>query len=67
MNGTPSNERLSAWLDDELPLDERAEVEKLLAESPELRQELDELQRLSPFGASSEQRSEMDEQQVGIW
>ena len=47
MNGTPSNERLSAWLDDELPLDERAEVEKLLAESPELRQELDELQRLS--------------------
>lgn len=47
MNGTPSNERLSAWLDDELPLDERAEVEKLLAESPELRQELNELQRLS--------------------
>lgn len=47
MNGTPSNERLSAWLDDELPLDERAEVEKLLAESPELRQELDEMQRLS--------------------
>ena len=43
MNGTPSNERL----DNELPLDERAEVEKLLAESPELRQELDELQRLS--------------------
>ncbi|MGZ0172684.1 MAG: anti-sigma factor family protein [Planctomycetales bacterium] len=47
MNGTPSNERLSAWLDDELSLDERAEVEKLLAKSPELRQELDELQRLS--------------------
>jgi hypothetical protein len=47
MNGTPSNERLSAWLDDELPLDERAEVEKLLAESPELRQEVDELRRLS--------------------
>ncbi|MGZ0164144.1 MAG: anti-sigma factor family protein [Planctomycetales bacterium] len=47
MNGTPSNEKLSAWLDDELPLDERAEVEKLLAESPELRQELEELQRLS--------------------
>ena len=47
MNGTPSNERMSAWLDDELSLDERAEVEKMLAESPELRQELDELQRLS--------------------
>ena len=47
MNGTPSNERLTAWLDDELPLNERAEVEKLLAESPELRQELNELQRLS--------------------
>lgn len=47
MNGTPSNEKLSAWLDDELSLDERAEVEKLLAESPELRQELEELQRLS--------------------
>lgn len=47
MNGTPSNERMSAWLDDELSLGERAEVEKLLAESPELRQELDELQRLS--------------------
>ena len=40
MNGTPSNEKLSAWLDDELPLDERAEVEKLLAESPSLREEL---------------------------
>ncbi|NQV26643.1 MAG: hypothetical protein HQ518_19995 [Rhodopirellula sp.] len=47
MNGTPSHEKLSAWLDDELTLDERAEVEKLLAESPELRQELNELQRLS--------------------
>ena len=47
MNGTPSNERMSAWLDDELPLDERAEVEKLLAESPKLREELNELQRLS--------------------
>lgn len=47
MNGTPSNERISAWLDDELSLNERAEVEKMLAESPELRQELDELQRLS--------------------
>lgn len=47
MNGTPSNERLSAWLDDELSLDERAEVEKRLAESPELREELEELQRLS--------------------
>lgn len=47
MNGTPSIERLSAWLDDELTPDERAEVEKLLAESPELRQEADELRRLS--------------------
>ena len=47
MNGTPSNERLSALLDDELPRHERAEVEKLLADSPELRQELNELQRLS--------------------
>ncbi|MDA1165603.1 MAG: hypothetical protein O3B13_21105 [Planctomycetota bacterium] len=47
MNGMPSNERLSAWLDDELPLVERAEVEQLLAESPELRQEVEELRRLS--------------------
>ena len=47
MNGTPSNDKLSAWLDNELPLDERAEVEKLLAESPELRQEVEELRRLS--------------------
>lgn len=47
MTGTPSNEKLSAWLDDELSLDERAEVEKLLAESPGLRQELEEMQRLS--------------------
>lgn len=47
MTGTPPNEKLSAWLDNQLPLDERAEVEKLLAESPELRQELNELQRLS--------------------
>lgn len=47
MNGTPSNERLSAWLDNELSLDERAEVEKQLADSPELREELEELQRLS--------------------
>lgn len=48
MNGTPSdNEKLSAWLDDQLPLDERAEVEKLLVDSPELRQEVEELRRLS--------------------
>lgn len=47
MNGTPSDERLSAWLDDELSLDERAQFEKLLAESPELRSELEELQQVS--------------------
>lgn len=47
MNGTPSNERLSAWLDNELAPEERAEFDKLLADSPELRQEADELKRLS--------------------
>lgn len=47
MNGRTSDERLSAWLDDELTLDERAEVERLLAESPELRQELTELAQVS--------------------
>jgi len=47
MNGRASDERLSAWLDDELTLNERAEVERLLAESPEFRRELTELEQVS--------------------
>lgn len=47
MNGTPSDDRLSAWLDDELPLAERAEIERQLAESPDMRQEVDELRQVS--------------------
>jgi len=66
MNGTPSNERLSAWLDDELPLDERAEVEKLLAESPELLQEVDELRRLSERLKGLPAESAPDELQPAI-
>jgi anti-sigma factor RsiW len=47
MNGTPSDDRISAWLDDELPLDERAETEQQLAGSPEMRQDADELRQVS--------------------
>ena len=47
MNGTPSDDRLSAWLDDELSLAERAEIEQQLAESPDMRQEADELRQVS--------------------
>lgn len=53
MTGRPSDERLSAWLDDELSLEERAEFEKKLNSSPELRQELEELQRLSSLVKSA--------------
>ena len=47
MTGNPSNERLSAWLDNELSLAERAEFEKELEANPELRRELEELQQVS--------------------
>jgi negative regulator of sigma E activity len=47
MTGNPSDERLSAWLDNELSLDERAEFEKELEANPELRRELEELQQVS--------------------
>jgi anti-sigma factor RsiW len=51
MNSHGHDERLSAFYDGELPAVERAEVERLLAESPELRAELagmtDLSQRLS--------------------
>ena len=55
MTGNPSDERLSAWLDNELSLDERAEFEKELEANPELRRELDELQQVSALvkGAAS--------------
>ena len=42
MTGRPSDERLSAWLDNELAVEERAEFEKELEANPELRQELEE-------------------------
>ncbi|MEX2186346.1 MAG: hypothetical protein WD875_06120 [Pirellulales bacterium] len=43
MNEKFSDERISAYLDDELAADVRAEVERELAENPELRQAVDEL------------------------
>ncbi len=39
--------RLSAWMDGELSGDEAREVERALAEHPELREELDELRRVA--------------------
>ncbi|HVC97010.1 MAG TPA: zf-HC2 domain-containing protein, partial [Pirellulales bacterium] len=42
----PDGELLSAYLDGELPADQRARVERLLAERPESRQLLDELRAL---------------------
>jgi len=47
MNGTPSDDRISAWLDNELPLAERAEIEEQLAGSPEMRQDTEELRQVS--------------------
>ena len=47
MNDMPQDELLSAYLDGELSDEERAEVERLLAASPENRQLLDELRTLS--------------------
>ena len=43
----PDNELLSAYLDGEVTADEQAEVERLLAASPEARRLLDELRALS--------------------
>jgi len=53
MTGRPSDERLSAWLDNELAVEERAEFEKELEANPELRQELEELQQLSSLVKSA--------------
>jgi hypothetical protein len=55
MTGNPSDERLSAWLDNELSLAERAEFEKELEANPQLRRELEELQQVSALvkGAAS--------------
>jgi len=47
MNGNPQNERLSAYFDNQLPLDERAMVEQELATSVDLRQEIGEYSQLS--------------------
>lgn len=46
MNDLPQNELLSAYLDGELTAEEQAQVERLLAESPQARQLLDELRAL---------------------
>jgi anti-sigma factor RsiW len=46
MNHIPDDELLSAYLDGELPADERLRVERLLVEQPESRQLLDELRAL---------------------
>ncbi|MBC8291299.1 MAG: hypothetical protein H8E37_13380 [Planctomycetes bacterium] len=53
MTGRPSDERLSAWLDNELTVEERAEFEKELNANPDLRQELEELQQLSALVKSA--------------
>ena len=47
MNGTPSDDRISAWLDNELPLAKRAEIEEQLTRSPDMRQDADELRQVS--------------------
>ena len=47
MNGNLNNERLSALLDGELTVEERAELEAQIAQSPELQRELAELRRVS--------------------
>ena len=41
------NDRLSAWLDGELSLEDRAQLEQELNASPELQRQLDELRRVS--------------------
>ncbi|MCA9067561.1 MAG: zf-HC2 domain-containing protein, partial [Planctomycetaceae bacterium] len=46
MKPVPPHHLLSAYLDGELASEEREEVERLLAESPEARQELQELQHV---------------------
>lgn len=47
MNGKPSDDRISAWLDDELPLSERADIEEQFAGSAEMRLEAEELRQVS--------------------
>jgi len=53
MNGDKSDERLSAWLDNELSLEARAEFEQELEAAPELRQRLHELQQVSSLVKSA--------------
>ncbi len=47
MNGNPQSEQLSAYFDNQLPLDERALVEQELASSAEMRKELEEYRQVS--------------------
>ena len=47
MNDPLQDERISAYLDGEMTVDEHAEFERLLADDPERRQLLDELRALS--------------------
>ena len=47
MNGIPQEDRLSAYFDDQLSLEERAQFEKELAGSASMRRDLDELRQLS--------------------
>jgi len=53
MNGDKPDDRLSAWLDDELSLEARAELEQELEAAPELRQQLHELQQVSSLVKSA--------------
>jgi len=47
MNGTPSDDRISAYFDDELPLDQRAQVQEELATSESAQAELNDLHKIS--------------------
>jgi hypothetical protein len=60
------NERLSAWLDGELPLEERAQLEREINESPELQRELDELRQVSDLVQGLPKQAAPDELKPAI-
>ncbi len=66
MNGTPSDDRISAWLDDELPLAERAEIEEQLAGAPEMQQDADELRQVSELVRGLPTESAPEELQAAV-
>lgn len=60
MSGRPSDDRLSAWLDDELSAEESAAFEKELEASPELQRQVDEFRQLTSLmkGAAQQKAPE---------